>query len=190
MFDALKNLFPGRGNPSAGDLSDSALQSRWQRLEGAGRPLELFVPAGPESIAGVVLFLHGHGEVLLSGNPVFTRLFQQHRLVAVCPAGRRSWWLDVVCEEFDPVVTPQQWLLQSLVPWIEQTLQVQPPRIALLGVSMGGQGVLQLAYRHALKFPVVAAISPAVDFHQLYGAGIPLDGMFPDAERCVRRPWC
>ncbi|MFM7922870.1 MAG: alpha/beta hydrolase-fold protein, partial [Planctomycetaceae bacterium] len=61
-------------------------------------------------------------------------------------------------------------------------LQVQPPRIALLGVSMGGQGVLQLAYRYALKFPVVSAISPAVDFHQLYGAGIPLDGMFPDAE--------
>ncbi|MFM7864670.1 MAG: hypothetical protein ACKPHU_10685 [Planctomycetaceae bacterium] len=28
------------------------------------------------------------------------------------------------------------------MPWIEQTLQVQPPRIALLGVSMGGQGVL------------------------------------------------
>jgi poly(3-hydroxybutyrate) depolymerase len=182
MFDALKNLFPGLGISAAGGLSDTALQSRWQRLEAAGRELELFVPAGSESIAGVVLFLHGHGEVLLSGNPVFTRLFQQHRLVAVCPSGRRSWWLDVVCEEFDPVVTPQQWLVQSLVPWIEQRLEVQPPRIALLGVSMGGQGVLQLAYRYALKFPVVAAISPAVDFHQLYGAGIPLDGMFPDAE--------
>lgn len=182
MFEALKNLFPGMSAQSAAALSDTALLSRWQRLRGAGRELELFVPAGAESLAGVVLFLHGHGEVLLSDNPVFTRLFQQHRLAVVCPSGRRSWWLDVVCEEFDPEVTPQQWLVQSLVPWIAETLQVEPPRIALLGVSMGGQGVLQLAYRQAMKFPVVAAISPAVDFHQLYGAGIPLDQMFPDAE--------
>ncbi|MFM7924634.1 MAG: hypothetical protein ACKPJJ_30800, partial [Planctomycetaceae bacterium] len=121
MFDALKNLFPGLVSVSGGGLSDLSLQSRWRRLEAAGREVELFVPAGPESVAGVVLFLHGHGEVLLSDNPVFTRLFQQHRLVAVCPSGRCSWWLDVLCEEFDPQVTPQQWLLQSLVPWIEQT---------------------------------------------------------------------
>jgi hypothetical protein len=28
----------------------------------------------------------------------------------------------------------------------------------------------------------VAAIAPTVDFHQMYGAGIPLDTMFPNAE--------
>ena len=69
-----------------------------------------------------------------------------------------------------------------MIPFIEQRLAISSPRIALLGISMGGQGALQLAFRQASKFPVVAAISPAVDFFQLYGSGIPLDGMFPDAE--------
>ena len=47
---------------------------------------------------------------------------------------------------------------------------------------MGGQGVLQLAYRKAVRFPVVAAIAPAVDFHQMHGQGLPLDDMFVTAE--------
>ena len=181
MFESLKRLFPGSAAAS-GSPPDSQLLQLWQTLMVDGRSVDVFQPEPEHSPAGVVLFLHGHGEVGLRSNPVFTRLFHQHRLAAVCPAGRRSWWLDVVCEEFDPAVTPQHWLTETLVPWIENTLAVAPPRIALLGISMGGQGALQLAYRHALKFPVIAAIAPAVDFHQLYGAGIPLDSMFPDAE--------
>lgn len=181
MFESLKRLFPGSAAASHGP-TDTELLQRWQSVAVDGRSVDVFLPDSANPPAGVVLFLHGHGEVGLRSNAVFTRLFHQHRLAAVCPAGRRSWWLDVVCAEFDPVLTPQQWLIETLVPWIENTLEVAPPRIALLGISMGGQGALQLAYRQALKFPVVAAIAPAVDFHQLYGAGIPLDTMFPDSE--------
>jgi S-formylglutathione hydrolase len=47
---------------------------------------------------------------------------------------------------------------------------------------MGGQGALQLAYRHPREFPVVAAIAPAVDFHTWHGRGLPLDEMFPTRE--------
>jgi S-formylglutathione hydrolase len=47
---------------------------------------------------------------------------------------------------------------------------------------MGGQGGLQLAYRFPREYPVVAAISPAVDFHNLYGQGLPLDEMFAGKE--------
>src|SRR5262249_44483074 len=42
---------------------------------------------------------------------------------------------------------------------------VAPPRIALLGTSMGGQGALRLAYKYPNVFPIVAAISPAIDSH-------------------------
>lgn len=183
MFDSLKRFLAGTAGQPGSDLPGiEELLQCWQTVSVDGRGVDVFVPRNSESLLGVVLFLHGHGEVGLRRNPVFTQLFQQHCLAAVCPPGRRSWWLDVPCDEFDPVVTPQHWLLSTLLPWIQETLAFVPPKIALLGISMGGQGVLQLAYRHALKFPVVAAISPAVDFHQLYGAGIPLDRMFPDAE--------
>jgi len=47
---------------------------------------------------------------------------------------------------------------------------------------MGGQGALQLAYRHPNDFPVVAALSPAIDVQDWYGQGLPLDEMFPDRE--------
>ena len=68
------------------------------------------------------------------------------------------------------------------MPFIQQRWQVKTRQIGLTGISMGGQGVLQLAYRHAREFPVVAAISPAVDFHRWYGTGLPLDEMFDSQE--------
>jgi S-formylglutathione hydrolase len=36
---------------------------------------------------------------------------------------------------------------------------------------MGGQGALRIAYRHPRFFPVVAAISPAIDFQTRYYEG-------------------
>ena len=193
MFDHLKNLFlsPGSARPTealfvdsaaADTRHDEALLSCWRTDSLDNRLVNIFVPHSGQPPQFAVLFLHGHGRVLLNENLVFSRLFQKHGFIVVCPDGNRSWWLDVVCREFDAEQTPQAWLLNSVVPYIERHFSITPPRIALLGVSMGGQGVLQLAFRHASKFPVVAAISPTVDFHQLYGSGIPLDSMFPDAE--------
>jgi S-formylglutathione hydrolase FrmB len=191
MFDKLKKLFvPGDSEPSAETTAaalaakadaDNALLACWSTTSVDQRRVDVFLPEGDPPKA-VVLFLHGHGRILLNENRVFTRLLAQHHLAAVCPDGERSWWLDVVCSEFHEETTPQRWLLDSIVPFIKEKLEVEPPRIALLGISMGGQGALQLAFRHASMFPVVAAISPAVDFFQLYGSGIPLDGMFPNAE--------
>jgi pimeloyl-ACP methyl ester carboxylesterase len=192
VFDRLKKALIGQSSdqgvsassPAAGPKlpTDDMLLSRWSTETVDGRRVDVF-PGDPEHAPeGCVLFLHGHGRVLLNENAVFTRLFHQHRLAAVCPDGDRSWWLDVVCPAFHESVTPHQWLLNSITPYIESRFKLQPPRIALFGVSMGGQGALQLAYRHSFQFPVVAAISPAVDFHQLYGSGIPLDQMFVDVE--------
>ena len=191
MLDKLKRMFGSDSTANAAKTaeqhqlnseSDERLLGLWQTTEVDDRRVDVFVPEGEPSPEGVVLFLHGHGRILLKENTVFTRLLQDHSLAAVCPDGGRSWWLNVVCEEFHSVVTPQQWLLERVVPLIEKRFAISPPRISLLGISMGGQGVLQMAFRHATKFPVVAAISPAVDFFQLYGSGIPLDTMFPNAE--------
>ncbi|MBX3436001.1 MAG: hypothetical protein KF861_00700, partial [Planctomycetaceae bacterium] len=115
-------------------------------------------------------------------DPVFTAELVKHNLPAVCPHGGRSWWLDRVCREFDEAVTPLAFLRTKVVPWMRTRWGVAPPAIGLLGISMGGQGALQLAYRHPREFPVVTAISPAIDFHTIWGQGAPLDQMFADPE--------
>ncbi len=193
MFKNLRDLLQGAGksksNDNKEDLSlaeiasgDPADLSCWSTEFLDGRRVDIFVPQSRTAPAGVVLFLHGHAGILLNENAVFSRLFQQHQLIAVCPDGGQSWWLDVLCPAFDAEQSAQHWLTSSVVPFIERRFAVTSPKIALLGVSMGGQGVLQLAYRYSSNFPVVAAISPAVDFNQLYGSGIPLDSMFANAE--------
>jgi S-formylglutathione hydrolase len=172
MFQTLGKLFR---SPPADVLAG------WSSVGVDNRQVGVFQPSC-ETPAGCVLFLHGHGRVGLNENRVFSQLFQDHNLVAVCPDGGRSWWMDRVSSEFDSHQSPMQWLRRSIVPFIESHWKIATPQIALLGVSMGGQGVLQLAYRYAREFPVVAAISPAVDFHQLHGHGLPLDSMYETAE--------
>ncbi|MCA9083753.1 MAG: hypothetical protein KDA81_06845 [Planctomycetaceae bacterium] len=162
---------------------NSSVLDGWSVAQLDGHRVEVFDSCSTNADAlGCVLFLHGHGRIMLSQNAIYTELLRQHRLIAVCPDGQRSWWLDRICPEFDASVSPQQWLLESLLPAVEKHWSLASPKIALLGVSMGGQGVLQLSYRYARQFPVVAAISPAVDFHQMYGQGLPLDDIFADQE--------
>ena len=187
MFESLSGLFKKRpsSGPQTSPSADSADQSAldlWSTVQIDNRRVDVFDPAIDGDPAGCVLFLHGHGRVMLNDNSHFSDLFARHNLAAVCPDGGRSWWLDHICSDFHSSLTPHEWILQQLVPFIEQRWNVKPPSIALLGISMGGQGVLQLSYRNARRFPVVAAISPAIDFHVLHGQGLPLDDMFPTLE--------
>ena len=66
---------------------------------------------------------------------------------------------------FDARVTPERFVLEAIVAEIGSRFGVQPPGIGLVGIGMGGQGVLRIAYRHPQVFPIAAAIAPAIDFH-------------------------
>lgn len=186
MFKRLGELLSGQTeseeNSTAGTMSSADLSFHWSSTALDNHRVDIFDPRLDTPVTGVVLFLHGHGRVMLNENLVFSQLFRQHGLAAVCPDGQRAWWLDRTCSEFSSEISPQRWLKDRLLPFIEARFGVQPPGVALLGVSMGGQGALQFSYRNARLFPVVAAISPAVDFFQLYGQGLPLDEMFTDVE--------
>ncbi len=153
----------------------------WSTLEISGKEVELFTPS-QNSGTGAIIYLHAHGEERLSEKEDFTQLFEKYGLPVICPRGKRSWWLDVICQEFDSHVTPAEFIKTDLVNWIKEQLKIEPPKIALFGISMGGQGALNLSYRNARMFPVVAAVSPAIDFHIAYGKKLPLDDMFQNAE--------
>ena len=156
--------------------------SGWKTLDIAGKAADIFEPARVSEPARAVLFLHGHGLQTLASNVAYTAELERHGLRAICPHGKRSWWLPVVCPEFDVELSPLGHIRSNVLPWLSATWGVQPPALAVFGISMGGQGALQLAYRHPNEFPVVAALSPVVDFQEWLGHGLPLDEMFADRE--------
>ncbi len=157
------------------------MSGNWSSTEIAGKRVDLFEPSAPKP-GRAVIYLHGHGRETLVDKPDYTQQLEQHGLRCVCPHGGRSWWLPFVCPDFDEQLTAYDFVQENVVGWIHENWQVEPPHIGLMGISMGGQGALQLAYRHGRQFPIVAALSPAIDFHRVYGEGLPLDDMFESAE--------
>lgn len=154
----------------------------WTEVTLAGKRIDVFQPASKPRFG--LLFLHGIGQETLRGNEVYAKLFEHHRLACVSPIAGRCWWADRVCAEFDPVLTAEKFLLQSVVPWMRDRWQLAPRALGVFGISMGGQGALRLAFKQPATFPTVAGISSALDYHELYGQGYPLDDMYDSSEQC------
>lgn len=148
---------------------------------------DVFTPEGIVHPSGVVLFLHGYDGVTIANNPAFTAALQGNQLAALCPQGPHCWWTDAVYTPFDPQRSPIEFLAEEIPAFCQQTWEIEPPKVAVCGVEMGGQGALQLAYRHARQFPIVVAISPKVDFESWWGHGTTLDEIFPDRESARQR---
>ncbi len=154
----------------------------WSEQNIAGKIADVFEPSTKPRFA--VIFLHGIGLEILHGNAPYTDILKKQNLACVCPHGQRSWWLDRVCAEFDPSVSPEKYLLESVVPYCRARWQLAPRALGVFGISMGGQGALRLALRHAQVFPVAAGIASAFDFQESYGQGSPLDDMYTSKEQC------
>ncbi|MBI2823387.1 MAG: esterase [Planctomycetia bacterium] len=140
------------------------LLAGWTREIVDGHPCEFFEPPAPSEHAYVVLYLHGVHLATLGGNEVYTREFARHGLRAIVPMTRRSWWADRICPEFDATITAQQYVLDRVLPVVQKRWGATPPRVALLGTSMGGQGALRFSFKFPDRFPIVAALSPAIDY--------------------------
>ena len=155
----------------------------WSEIAVAGHTCDVFEPAEPSEHGYVVLYLHGVHLNRLTDNPVFSNLFARHGLRVICPHTKRSWWTDRICQEFDPQLTATRHVLDNIVPHIGQRWGATPPLIALLGTSMGGQGALKFSFLHPNTFPIVAAISPAIDYQLRFREGDEtLPKMYPDPE--------
>ena len=156
----------------------------WSTVTVAGHACDVFEPPRPSEHGYVVIYLHGVHLSRLHDKYPFVEAFVRHGLRVIAPMTQRSWWTDRICQEFDPNVTAQQYVMQSVLPYIGERWGTAPPRIALLGTSMGGQGALRFSFKFPDKFPVVAAISPAIDYQQRFDEGdetLPL--MYRDREQ-------
>jgi pimeloyl-ACP methyl ester carboxylesterase len=160
------------------------MSGTWNHLQIAGKRADVYEPPGPNRPRFGVLYLHGADEATLRDQPTFTRLFEALRLACVCPSGGQSWWSDRSCPSFDAITTAERYLLQSVLPFFRERWGFGPRFVGLLGLGMGGQGALRLAFKHPDLLPVVAAISPAIEYHELYGSGLPLDEAYDSKEQC------
>lgn len=156
---------------------------QWTQTTLAGHACDVFEPDAPSPHGYVVLYLHGVHLNRLSDKPAFTAEFERHGLRVFAPMTARSWWTDKICSEFDSRLTAERHVLDNVLPHLAERWNAAPPRIGLLGTSMGGQGALRFAFKYPNLFPVVAALSPAIDYHQRFDEGdetLPL--MYPDRE--------
>ncbi|MEX0725286.1 MAG: hypothetical protein WD065_03395, partial [Planctomycetaceae bacterium] len=158
------------------------MASGWSQTNVNGHPAEVFEPDAVGDSRFALLYLHEYGEHRLLKDSVVTEALNRRGVRVLAPLGGVCCWLDRVYAPFDANVSPLDFLASALPGEFASRWNVAPPAIGLLGFEVGGQGVLQLAYRHARRFPVVAAINPAVDFHLWYGHGLSIDAMYANQE--------
>ena len=112
----------------------------WSNVILAGKTVECYEPPAAAPPRFGILFLHPLGLETLRDRPAFTKVLDARNLVCVCPHGKRSWWADRICPEFDPKLTAEKHLLENVLPFIQERWGVLPRSIGVFGISMGGQG--------------------------------------------------
>jgi pimeloyl-ACP methyl ester carboxylesterase len=142
--------------------------SGWTQEQIAGHEADVYEPPIASEHGYVVIYLHGVHLTTLSENAAYTREFRQHGLRVVAPKTGRSWWSDRICPEFNPTITAQKYVLDAVMPFVRQRWGAAPPRVALLGTSMGGQGALRFSFKFPSVFPIVVALAPAIDYQLRY----------------------
>jgi S-formylglutathione hydrolase FrmB len=163
----------------------------WTNVTIAGHDCDLFEPGERNPYGFAVIYLHGVHMNRLIDQAEFTEAFERHGLPVVAPFTARSWWTDRICPEFDSQLTAEHHVLDNVAPYVlahfgPQDGSASAPRIGLLGMSMGGQGALRLAFKYPARFPIVAAISPAIDYQLRWNEGdetLPLMYSDPEAVR-------
>ncbi|QDU77789.1 Putative esterase [Bremerella volcania] len=145
-------------------MTDQPTYGNWRKIDLDGHLCELFEPRQRNEHGYVVIYLHGVHLGKLYHSPAFVEQFEKFGLPVVAPVTQRSWWTDRICEEFDPQRSAQTYLLQNVLPFVEEQYGARTSKVALFGTSMGGQGSLRFAYKFPDTFPIVAAVSPAIDY--------------------------
>ena len=145
------------------------MEPDWTRGAVGGMPVDWFDP--PTKPRFALLYLHPVGQESLAGNAVFTAELRRLHLACCAPRGGERWWTE-------------RGRLVDLHPAMRARWDLSSKAIAVAGISMGGQGALRLAFEHPDLFNVVAGSASALDYHDWYGRGTPLDALYRSREAC------
>jgi S-formylglutathione hydrolase FrmB len=139
------------------------------------------VEPGEEPAAGkrsLLVFLHGHGgsdgtytedEAVYAG---LKRLGSRAPVVAFPDGGEHSYWHDRAEGGWG------RYVMAEMIPTVVKRFGINPRRVAIGGISMGGFGAYDLALKHPGRFCAVGGHSPALWFE----GGETAPGAFEDAE--------
>lgn len=151
------------------------------RSEAVGRALEVnvVVPAKPRPRGKrtLLVFLHGRGgsEETFTGNEAvyegLAKLGARAPIVAFPDGGDHSYWHDRDNGDWG------RYVMREAIPKVVRRFGVDPRRVAIGGISMGGFGAYDLALQHPQRFCAVGGHSPALWFE----SGETAPGVFDDA---------
>lgn len=134
----------------------------------AGHLCQIYEPAQRNPHGWSVVFLHDIDVAGLQGRAAYLAQFARHGLPCIAPISGRSWWTERVWPGFDPVVSAERFVIDHVLDRAAELWNSRPPQMALLGIGMGGQGALRLSFKYPNRLPIVAAVSPAIDFQLAY----------------------
>ena len=155
---------------------------RWTESFLAVRPCRVFNLPDNGVPRYTIVYLHRLNPQELDSE-WFAAALTRRQVQAVCPLAGPSWWADRICLPFDKEVTAEQFVLDHALPLAREVSGGESARVGLLGIGMGGQGALRIAYKHPELFPVVAAVAPAIDYQQRIDEGDRvLASMYRDVE--------
>ena len=153
------------------------IESPPERL-GRMLPAKVVVPKkAPPKDRSLLVFLHGRGEDERAylDEPMFealSGLAGRAPVVAFPFGGNSSYWHD---RESGPWA---QYVLEDVIPQIVDRYDIDPNRVAIGGISMGGYGAFNIARLNRDGFCAVGGHSPAI----WEEPGETADGAFDDAD--------
>jgi S-formylglutathione hydrolase FrmB len=137
-------------------------------------------PADPPAAGRrtLLVFLHGHGgseSTYTDDAAVFeglARLGRRAPFIAFPDGGEHSYWHDRAEGDWG------RYVMREVIPTVVRRFGIDPRRVAIGGISMGGFGAYDLALAHPGRFCAVGGHSAALWFEP----GETAPGAFEDAE--------
>jgi S-formylglutathione hydrolase FrmB len=158
------------------------IQGTWSIEKIDGHEIDIYEPPKRNPHGYVLIYLHGVHLGRLIDKPQYCEVFDKYGLPVVAPMTQRSWWANIICEEFSTEYSAENYVLNKILPFVQEQYETKIGAIGLFGTSMGGHGALRLSYKHPDTFPVVAGISPAIDHYKHYYEYETLMEMYSDGE--------
>lgn len=144
--------------------------ARLERLEiqsqavGEELGVNVIVPkrSGPPGERSLLVFLHGRGGSESTFNDVVIGALPQMRgrapVFAFPDGGDHGYWHNRHGASWD------RYVMREVIPTVVERFGVDPHRIAIGGISMGGFGAYDIALHHPRRFCAVGGHSPALWF--------------------------